>query len=121
MDAYSPGEHSVRADERWRTLQGVAPHTSRCYTRAVPTTRPRYTVTDTGDVTEMLDLAQRRWPEVRDRRQLLLRLAAAGRDVIAYDVDAAERERRRQDQRDALDRAAELVDVDALLGDAAWR
>jgi len=39
----------------------------------VPTTRPRYTLTDTGAVEEMLDVAQRRWPGV-ERKELLLRL-----------------------------------------------
>jgi hypothetical protein len=87
----------------------------------MPTIHPRYTVTDTGPVRDMLDLAQRRWPEVRDRRQLLLRLAAAGRDAIAHDVDEAECEDRRHRQRKALNRARELVDVEALLADAAWR
>jgi hypothetical protein len=87
----------------------------------VPTTRPRYTLTDTGDLREMLDLAQQRWPEVRDRRQLLLRLAATGRNAITPEVDADEQARRRDRQRDALRRAAELVDTDALLADAAWR
>jgi len=48
----------------------------------VPTTQPRYTVTDTGNLREQLDRAQRRWPEVHDRRQLLLRLVAAGRESI---------------------------------------
>jgi hypothetical protein len=48
----------------------------------VPTTKPRYTVTDTGEVSELLDEAQRRWPEVSDRKALLLRLAAAGREAI---------------------------------------
>lgn len=48
----------------------------------MPTTKPRYTVTDTGEVSQLLDEAQRRWPEVRDRKELLLRLAAAGRDAI---------------------------------------
>ena len=38
----------------------------------MPTTRPRYTVTDTGHTAELLDLAQRAWPEITDRRQLLL-------------------------------------------------
>lgn len=85
----------------------------------MPTRHPRYTVTDTGDLREMLDVAQRRWPEVGDRRQLLLRLAAAGRDVL--DADGEERERRRQRQREALGRAGALVDVDELLADAAWR
>jgi hypothetical protein len=54
----------------------------RCYTPIVPTTKPRYTVTDSGAVSELLDEAQRRWPEVRDRKELLLRLATAGRDAI---------------------------------------
>jgi hypothetical protein len=48
----------------------------------VPTTKPRYTVTDTGELSERLDRAQRRWPEVRDRKELLLRLAAAGEEAI---------------------------------------
>lgn len=87
----------------------------------MPTTRPRYTVTDTGELSEMLDAAQRRWPDVADRRQLLLRLAATGRDAIGADVDAAERERRRARQREALGRAGTLVDADELLNDAAWR
>ncbi len=47
----------------------------RCYTRPpVPTTRPRYTVTDTGEVSEMLDLARRAWPDVSERKELLLLL-----------------------------------------------
>lgn len=87
----------------------------------MPTTRPRYTVTDTGPVREMLDLAQRRWPEIRDRRQLFLRLASAGREVIARDVGEVERRARLEEQQQALRRAGELVDAEALLADAAWR
>ena len=48
----------------------------------MPTTRPRYTLTDTGKLREQLDQAQRRWPRVRDRKELLLRLAAAGQREI---------------------------------------
>jgi len=48
----------------------------------MPTTRPRYTVTDTGSLREQLDAAQRRWPETHDRKPLLLRLLAAGQDAI---------------------------------------
>lgn len=55
----------------------------------MPTTRPRYTFTDTGELREHLDEAQRRWPAVRDRKELLLRLAAAGREAIRR--EAAER------------------------------
>jgi hypothetical protein len=69
----------------------------------------------------MLDVAQRRWPDVADRKELLLRLAAAGRDVITGDVDAGDQERRRQRQRDALARAPQLLDADVLLADTPWR
>jgi hypothetical protein len=69
----------------------------------------------------MLDLARERWPEEADRRQLLLRLAAAGRDAIAGDVELGRAEQARARQRAALERAAELVDRDVLLGDVAWR
>ena len=78
-------------------------------------------MTDTGELAEMLDLAERRWPDAQGRRELLLRLAAAGRDAIAPEVDGAEREQRRARQRRAMEHASERVDVDALLSDAAWR
>lgn len=48
----------------------------------MPTTKPRYTVTDSGPISELLDEAQRHWPEVTDRKQLLLRLAETGREAI---------------------------------------
>jgi hypothetical protein len=83
----------------------------------VPTTKPRYVVTDTGATAEMLDRAQRYWPDVTDRKELLLRLAAAGRDAI----DARSAGELREAQRAALSRGASRVDVEALLGDAAWR
>ena len=87
----------------------------------MPTTQPRYTVTDTGDMHEMLDLAHRRWPEIKDRRQLLLRLAEAGAERIASELDATTAESRRERQRLALARARELIDPDTLLSDSAWR
>jgi hypothetical protein len=34
----------------------------------VPTTKPRYTLTDTGDLALLLDAAERRWPEVNGRK-----------------------------------------------------
>ena len=85
----------------------------------MPTTHPRYTVTDTGQTAELLDLAQRAWPEIADRRQLLLRLTEAGGEAL--EAKLAEREQRRERQRLGLERAARLVDVDELLGDRAWR
>jgi hypothetical protein len=53
----------------------------------MPTIHPRYTLTDTGELREQLDAAQRRWPEVRDRKELLLRLADAGRKAIAREAE----------------------------------
>ncbi|HZE05114.1 MAG TPA: hypothetical protein VE127_07815 [Solirubrobacteraceae bacterium] len=87
----------------------------------MPTIHPRYTVTDTGDVREMLDLAHRRWPDVSDRRQLLLRLAGAGAERAAAELEAATQASQRERQRQALARASQLIDPDALLADSAWR
>ena len=92
----------------------------RCYTAIVPTTRPRYTLTDTGAVEEMLDIAQRRWPGV-ERKELLLRLTRAGSDAVARELDEREGTERRERQRTAMRDVTELVDVDLLLSDAAWQ
>jgi hypothetical protein len=57
-----------------------------CYTcGSMPTTRPRLTITETDDVAAALDLAAARWPDVRSRRELLLRLVERGRDAIAQE------------------------------------
>jgi hypothetical protein len=56
----------------------------------MPTSKPRYTLTDTGELSELLDAAQQRWPELTDRKALLLRLAALGGESIS----AATAERR---------------------------
>jgi hypothetical protein len=66
----------------------------------------------------MLDLAQRRWPGV-ERKELLLRLTQAGRDAVAREL--AEGAERRERQRTAMRDVTELVDVEALLSDAAWQ
>ena len=86
----------------------------------MPTTRPRYTLTDTGAVEEMLDIAQRRWPGV-ERKELLLRLTQAGSDAVARELDEREGTERRERQRTAMRDVTELVDVDLLLSDAAWQ
>lgn len=80
--------------------------------------RPRYSVTDTGKTAELLDVAARAWPEVEDRKQLLLRLAEAGAAVAERELHegAAARGRRRQ----AMLRSRELLDADVLLSDQAW-
>lgn len=84
-----------------------------CYTSDVPTAHRRYTLTDTGKIAAALDVAGERWPG-RPRRELLDLLVAAGAQRI-------DRERRLERQRQALRRIPELVDVDLLLSDAAWR
>jgi len=76
-------------------------------------------VTDTGPTAELLDLAQQAWPEITDRRQLLLRLTEAGGRLLQSEL--ADLEARRERQRVGLERAAQLVDVDKLVGDDAWR
>lgn len=85
----------------------------------MPTTRPRYSVTDTGATAELLDVAQRAWPELSDRKQLLLRLAEVGAETVAAQL--AEVDARAARQRAGLERATNLVDPELLLGEAAWR
>lgn len=60
----------------------------------MPTTRPRLTITETDEVAEALDAAAARWPAVRSRRELLLRLLAEGRRAVDRERgDEAERRR----------------------------
>ena len=58
-----------------------------CYTLAMPTTKPRYTVTDTGDLENLLDEAQGRWPDVKDRKDLLILLARTGMAKVRDDAE----------------------------------
>ena len=60
----------------------------------MPTTRPRLTITETDKVAAALDAAAARWPEIRSRRELLLRLVEQGRDVIDRDQHEATERRR---------------------------
>lgn len=93
----------------------------RCYTARVPTTRPRYTVTDTGPLRGLLDDAQRRWPEIESRKELLLRLAQTGHQSLNLDELEEEAGRRRDRQRAALAGLQRTVDWDAIRDDQAWR
>lgn len=86
----------------------------------MPTTRPRYTLTDTGRLAEMLDEAQRRWPEEHDRKRLLLALAERGRERVGEELAEEERGARRERQERAITRIADLVDRELLFSDAAW-
>jgi hypothetical protein len=87
----------------------------------MPTTRPRYTITDTGPVRGLIDDAQRRWPEVADRKELLLRLAQTGHESLRLDEADAEADRRHECQRAALARLQHTVDWNAIRDDQAWR
>jgi hypothetical protein len=86
----------------------------------MPTTRPRYQITDTGKVSEMLDLAAGVWPD-KGRKELLLALAELGRDELSRHNSARTDAERRGRQRTALERGPKLVDVATLLADGAWR
>lgn len=87
----------------------------------MPTTRPRYTVTDTGSLRLLLDDAQRRWPEIEDRKDLLLLLAQTGHDSLRLSELDAEADRQRERQGAALASLRRLVDWDAIRDDQAWR
>lgn len=93
---------------------------ARCYTRIVPTTRPRYTFTDTGQLQELLDAAQRRWPDVTDRKLLLIRLAEEGHTALGLVKTELDAEERHERLNSALQRIPSLIDSDQLLSDEAW-
>jgi hypothetical protein len=86
----------------------------------VPTTRPRHTITETDDIRAMLDDAARRWPERAGReRELLLELLRSGHAETRAVLANYEREVERQQA--LVDDFEGLVDVDLLLGGAAWQ
>jgi glutathione S-transferase len=67
----------------------------RCYTRVVPTIRPRHVITETADIARALDDAAKRWPEdSHDRRRLLLRLVEQGHRMALDQHDVRDAERR---------------------------
>jgi hypothetical protein len=86
----------------------------------VPTTRPRYTFTDTGRLQALLDAAQQRWPEMTDRKALLLRLAEEGGTALHLNAADAESDERRRRANAARERISRMVDTDVLLSDQAW-
>lgn len=87
----------------------------------MPTTRPRYTFTDTGDLEALLDSAQRHWPEISDRKTLLLRLAKEGGSALGLQAERLGAAERRERAQAALERLRSLVDAELLLSDRAWR
>lgn len=89
--------------------------------RHMPTTHPRYTLTDTGSLRDLLDDAQRRWPEIESRKELLLQLAQTGHESLRLAEVDADAGRRRERQRVALAGLQRAVDWDAIRDDQAWR
>lgn len=81
----------------------------------MPTTKPRYTLTDTGELSRQLDRAQRHWPEVRDRKLLLLKLTAAGQEAI--EREASERARAVKETAGALSGVYEPGELERLRED----
>lgn len=54
----------------------------------MPTTKPRYAITETPAVSRALEAARRKWPEDRDRpSRLLLHLVSEGERAIAPELD----------------------------------
>jgi hypothetical protein len=86
----------------------------------MPTTHPRYTITDTGPVRALLNDAQRRWPDIQDRKKLLLRLVQTGHDSLRLSEADAESSRGRERQRSALAGLRRTVNWDAIRNDQAW-
>src|ERR1700753_1149434 len=81
-----PGDYGLRGTLASDITDGCSASSIGAVRTRMPTKEPRYTVTDTGELSDQLGQAQRRWPEIRDRRGLLLKLAAAGRDAIEEKV-----------------------------------
>jgi hypothetical protein len=94
---------------------GAAPR--KCGATSIPCRppNPRYTVTDTGELSDQLDQAQRRWPEIKDRKDLLLKLTAAGHDAIAE--EASERARAVEETAGALSGVYEPDELERLRED----
>ena len=87
----------------------------------MPTVKPRYMVTDTGEIAEMLDAAQRAWPVVESRKELLLRLARAGLGEIAREHEAVDAADRQVQQIAAMQDSLRALDLDVLRSDEMWR
>jgi hypothetical protein len=77
-------------------------------------------LTDTGHLRDLLDAAQERWPEITDRKALLLKLAEEGHDAMESGDQRVVGEERRARAQAALDRIRSLVDAELLLSDRAW-
>ncbi len=87
----------------------------------MPTSKPRYTFTDTGELEALLDAAQRHWPQKSDRKELLLALAEEGGSALGLSAEKRDVLERRERVQAALERLSSLVDEELLLSNGAWR
>jgi hypothetical protein len=83
----------------------------------MPTAKRPYTITETGELSYQLDQAQQRWPEVIDRKELLLKLAAAG--CAAIEKEEADRGRAVEETAGTLAGVYEPCELEQLRKD--WR
>ena len=61
----------------------------------MPTTLPRYTITETPEVRGWLDDAARTWPETSTRADLVRRLIEEGHEAISEKQETMAEQRRR--------------------------
>lgn len=78
----------------------------------MPTTRPRYQITETPAVARAIDKAARRWPD-ESRSKLLLRLVDAGGAALER-VDDLASSQRKDAIRDSSGKYADAFSVDYL-------
>jgi len=83
----------------------------------VPTKRKRHMITETPEVEAALAPLRERGAKI-DLKHLLVLGAQAQMDEIEQEVDDTERKAR---QREASAEILDLIDVDLLLSDEAWR
>jgi hypothetical protein len=86
-DGHATAAHGRRL--RWRPQHAGVPPICRWYTFVMPTSRPRYQVTETPEVARALDRAAERWPGVPRSRLLVLLVELAG-GLLADDEHANE-------------------------------
>ena len=71
----------------------------------MPTTRRRYAVTETDDISNALEIARRTWPDLADKPGALLQcLILVGRNTLAHD-----HERFNQSRRQAIEATARAL------------
>jgi hypothetical protein len=114
MQGYAriPGDYGLRGTLASDITDGCSASSIGATRTRMPTKKPRYTVTGTGELSDQLDQAQRRGREIKDRKDLLLKLTAAGRDAI--EGEASDRARAAEDTSGALSGVYEPGELERL-------